>query len=369
MPIAGGRPVSGEVLNYMIPSAKELAEFREHLKVRLDSSFQPQQTQVNAAAADVPLVLREIPERDPYLPYGNPDPKGMIVSAPSLISSLAKRGHDSSVASWAVYRLIERGFLGVETAVIHVPKTPKLRTSDEKPRRPRKQVKAFSGFGDYVDPTEMARESATAYQIPISMQPGPIYASCSTSPGQPIVPEPGKSYASHTYLVVWATDELWDWWKFSSGSALSVAENRSDSESTNIPAVERTPRNYGPDYERDRWCREQYQLRTPFRKVAKELKLKHEWARIGSESEFNEAAERYAQYFGLPPRKPLRNVPLPDTLGFRELHNTLASASKEGRHVVQIQIAREIAAKHNVAPATLTRAYRRYQKAIRDNGQ
>ena len=142
LPVAGGgRPASSEVLNSMIPSAKELAEYAVHLKVRLDSSLQPQPARVDAAAATVPLILREIQERDPYLPYGNPDPEGMIVSAPSLISKLAMRGHDTSVASWAIYRLIERGFLEAETAVIHVPKSPMLLKPDEKPRKSRKQVK------------------------------------------------------------------------------------------------------------------------------------------------------------------------------------------------------------------------------------
>jgi hypothetical protein len=280
----------------MIPSANELAEYTKHLNVRLDSSLQPQPAQVDAAAAAVPLILREIPERDPYLPYGNPNPEGIIVSAPSLIAKLAMRGHDASVASWAIYRLIERGFLGAETATIHVPKTRVVLTPNEKRRTTRKQGKAHSVRGGLIAPSERVLEALTACQIPTSTKPGPVYATRKMSPGQRVVPEPGESYASHSYLVVWPTKELWDWWKFSSDAALSVTDDR-------------------------------------------------------------------------PPRTRLRDVPLPDTPGFREFHNKLVSASKEGKEVAQIQIAREIAPKHGINPGTLTRAFRRYQRALRDHGQ
>jgi hypothetical protein len=295
-PVAGGgRPASSELLNFMTSSAKELAEYREHLKVRFDSPLQPQQAQVDAAAAVVPLILRESPERDPYLPLGNPDPEGMIVSAPSLISQLAMRGHDTSVASWAIYRLIERGFLGAETAIIHVPKTPIL--PDQKPRASRKQVKTRTGFGEFIDPTKMAHEAMTAFQVPISKKPGPVYATRRLNHCQS-APEPGESYVSHSYLVVWPTDALWDWWKYSLDAALSVTEDRPDS---------------APKLTRD--------------------------------------------------------VPLPDTPGFRELYNKLASAAKEGKHITLTEIAREIAAKHDIDPATLLRALRRYKQALRKNGQ
>ncbi len=296
MPIPGGGWLtSREVLNYMIPSAKELAEYRKHLKVILDSSLQPQPARIDAAAAAVPLILRETPERDPYLPYGNPDPEGIIVSAPNLISKLETQGHDTSVASWAIYRLIERGFLGAEAAIIHVPKSPMLVTPDEKPRKSRKQVKTHTGLGGVIDPTEMVREALAAFQIPTAMKPGPVYATRRMSPGQPAVPESGESYASHSYLVVWPTNELWEWWKHCSDAALSVTS--------------------------------------------------------------------------LPPQTRIRDVPMPDTPGFHEFYNELAKASKGGKHIPQLQIAREIAAKHDIDPGRLTRAFRRYKSALRNNGQ
>jgi hypothetical protein len=64
-----------------------------------------------------------------------------------------------------------------------------------------------------------------------------------------------------------------------------------------------------------------------------------------------------------------RDVPLPDTPGFRELYNKLASAAKEGKHVTLTQLAREIAANHNIEPDTLLRAFRRYKRALRDNSR
>lgn len=193
----------------MAPSATELAEYAGHLGVHPDSPLQPQQAQVDAAAADVPLVFRDTSKRDPYLPRSNPDPNSKIVNARGLAGALALRGHNSSVASWAIYRLIARGFLGAETAIIHLPNAP---TSTQ------------------TDPTEMVREDIAAYQIPISTTPGPVYATRSmTADYRPDVPEPGVSYTTSTYLVVWPTNELWDWWSHSASAALAVTDAASTS--------------------------------------------------------------------------------------------------------------------------------------------
>ncbi len=209
----------------MVPFAKELAEYAEHLRIHRDSPLQPDERRVDAAAQDVPVVLRNLQERDPYLPVGNPDPNGKIIGVHNLAAMLAMRGHDPIIASWAIYRLIERGFLGAEIAIIYVPEAPGSARFEKKARRACRQAKTPGGPGDVIDRTGTVRENeVTAFQIPISMKPGPLYVTReATRDRQSDFQEPGKSYTSYSYLVFWPTEELWDWWKHSPRAKLSLS--------------------------------------------------------------------------------------------------------------------------------------------------
>lgn len=196
-----------------IPRADELVEYAELLRIKPDDPLQPESKPVDAAAADIPLILHSVPkgERDPYLPHGSPDPNSTVLSASNLIEALVARGHRSLVASWAIYRCIVRGFLGAETAVINVPRG------------------AISIEAKYRDPVRRLRERVETYQVSVSMKPGPVYATPDHVPG---VREPGESYVSRKYLVVWPNEVLWDWWKHNAGAALALSDTTSTSELT-----------------------------------------------------------------------------------------------------------------------------------------
>jgi hypothetical protein len=211
----------------MVASAKELTEYAKRLGIERDDPLQPdeRQAQVNDAAAAIPQILRDICPRDPYLPRGNPNPDSINVRADTLIAALVGTGHDRRAAVWAVYRLIERGFLGVEPAIVYVPATPAAAKAQEEPLPARKPSKKRTGATDVIDPTAMIREEEVlGFQIPNPTKPGPIYAKYGTVlDSQPNVPQPAVAYTEFSYLIVWSTDELWDWWKHSPQAKLSLS--------------------------------------------------------------------------------------------------------------------------------------------------
>lgn len=217
-------------------SVEELEAYRKLLHVNLQGALQPQQDQINAAAADLPLILRDLMERDVYLPHGNPDPQGKIIAAEQLAYKVAGRGHDCQVAGWAIYQLIARGFLGAEIATVNLPKSP-ARTEPSRRKR-EKLVKNEAGPRDIIRGDERIAESVSAYYIPTSNKPGPVYGI--TGQGHdPTVPQTGVSYTPYSYLVVWPTDELWEWWQHCPSAALSLPklQGTSTAEPSQVPVA------------------------------------------------------------------------------------------------------------------------------------
>ena len=109
----------------MSPDARNLKEIRRHLEIDRDGSDKSQTHLIDAAAKDVPLVLKGM-EREPYVPIATPSAEEIIVTAKSLHGQLCKRGHSDRPASWGIYELIERDFLGAEIAELIFPEVEDL---------------------------------------------------------------------------------------------------------------------------------------------------------------------------------------------------------------------------------------------------
>ncbi|MCY2986922.1 MAG: hypothetical protein NTY19_03530 [Planctomycetota bacterium] len=180
-----------------------------------DDPLRPRDDSMNAAAAEVPAILRDCHDHDPYLPVANPDPKATCIAANDLILLLVQKGHNVFAATWGVLELGKRGFLSQETARVYYPETTwRARNKGWIPNFERWPYRAT--------------------------KPGPLYyprsktpAGCDTSK-----PEPGVYYRENVYPVIWATEGLWDWWKLSPGAKLRLPEN-------DIGATETTPRKKG----------------------------------------------------------------------------------------------------------------------------
>lgn len=209
----------------MLDNAKELAEYARYLEIKPQGPFQPSPLHLKDAEEDIPVILKDVPERDPYLPVGNPCVPAAVIATNDLIFRLAQRGHDRQVAAWAVFRHIKLGFLGAEVARIFVPKTTDPPGSRERRTRRPAHSKKGNQPEDVIDPTKMIRETVGLAEIPISRKPGAIYLPIDgkDSTGQDSRAEAGD-YREFAYLVVWSTQSLWDWWERSCPATTSSTQ-------------------------------------------------------------------------------------------------------------------------------------------------
>ena len=186
---------------------RQLDRFAKELGV-FPGQNDPAQWLIDAAARDVAVVINEI-DPDQYLPT---DPEATrVVVAPYLISQLRKRGHREQVASWAVYKLIEIGRLGAEIAEIQLPR-PKRRLSAST-----EIIIGESMGGEEIENHLIIDEVVTLYLIPSSSAPGRA-VEARLPGGQPS----SNACDVFQYLVVWPTDELWEWYRSSSTTAPSL---------------------------------------------------------------------------------------------------------------------------------------------------
>lgn len=170
---------------------------------------------LDRVANAVPLAFRHYANtggpRDPYLPEANPDPSATIIAAETLAELLmAEHPFPWLAIPWAIFRLIEGGFLGAEIAHVFVP-APEPPTGSKRTR----SKKARSKSRTVIEPVPpQANEPITDYPvgltIPTSSKPGTIYL---TPDGKAPRKKDAKNYREVSYLVVWPTQELWDWWK------------------------------------------------------------------------------------------------------------------------------------------------------------
>src|SRR5581483_10896219 len=85
------------------------------------STYEPTQVLVDAAARDIPAILREL-ETYPYTARTATVPAGeKVIPAEELIRQLTRRGHVRGASAWGVYRLLERGLLDGEVTQIRIP--------------------------------------------------------------------------------------------------------------------------------------------------------------------------------------------------------------------------------------------------------
>ncbi len=191
----------------MVYDHRQLDRFAKELCV-LPGQNDPAQQLIDAAARDVAVVIDEI-DPDQYLAL-DPEVK-QVVAARHLIAQLGKRGHSEQVASWAVYKLIETGRLEAEIAEIQLPRTEgrHLASNDV--------VIGESIDGDVLNSHLMIDEVVTPYLIPSSSAPGRA-VEARLPDGQPS----SNACDVFQYLVVWPTDELWEWYRSSSTTAPSL---------------------------------------------------------------------------------------------------------------------------------------------------
>lgn len=171
------------------------ARFREELGIGA-SRNEPAAQLVDGAKWAVPDVISDI-EKDPYLPRGSNGSVAVAVS--KLVFRLAGEGHSRDAAAWSIYGLIASGRLGAELATIRFPE----------PADPASSSTDVMLGDDIVTVTD----TPSLHTISSSSEPGaPIEARLPDS-----VERKGTS-GEVQYLVVWATDELWFWWRDQRGA-------------------------------------------------------------------------------------------------------------------------------------------------------
>ena len=140
---------------------------------------------VEAAEHDLPAVLQDMSNETRY-GADAPDHGHRVVLADHLVEAIAEqKGHSRAAAAWAVYRLLERGLLFAQIASHFYADVVGQR-----------QVPGRLMFG-----VRRIREE-------------PIY---DTS----VVPlaDPESGPVPYRHLLVYSTDQLWDWWRSASVGA------------------------------------------------------------------------------------------------------------------------------------------------------
>jgi len=123
----------------------------------------------------------------------------VAVAVSKLVFRLAGAGHSRDAAAWSIYGLIASGRLGAELATIRFPE----------PADPASSSTDVMLGDDIVTVTD----TPSLHTISSSSEPGaPIEARLPDS-----VERKGTS-GEVQYLVVWATDELWFWWRDQRGA-------------------------------------------------------------------------------------------------------------------------------------------------------
>ena len=179
----------------MMDRSDKLARFCEELGIA-EGRNEPATRLLDAAMWTVPDVIKEI-ERDTYLPQGNKG--GDAVAAKKLISQLKGKGHSETVASWAIYMLIGSQHLGAEFATLRFP---------EPAEAPSATTTVGVGGANIT-----ITEAPLLHTIRSSSEPGKtVVAQLPNSVKQ------GNTHHEVQYLVVWATDELWFWWRDQRGA-------------------------------------------------------------------------------------------------------------------------------------------------------
>jgi hypothetical protein len=144
-------------------------------------SLQPDVKAVVAATADVSVALQHLADsgkRDSYVPKGNPESIATTIEATKLKEMLSQRGHSAWISGWAIYGLIEKGLLGAEVARLR-DDTPILREADD--------------LVEVLDSLPWKPSENDVNEI--------------LKPDRPLV------IGELSYLVVWPTKVLQEWWR------------------------------------------------------------------------------------------------------------------------------------------------------------
>ncbi|MEQ8788450.1 MAG: hypothetical protein RIC55_19220 [Pirellulaceae bacterium] len=174
---------------------------RVEQELGIHSGDEPARQLVDAAMWAVPAVIEGVAP-DLFRPLAN----ATAVNAGTLISQLAAAGHARRPSAWALHELMASSRLGAEIATIRFP-DPVERQSEN----------TVVKVGD----TDISiTDSPALYAVPES-----------TVPGEKLEAElpPGvrttKAYKEVQYLVIWATDQLWFWWRDLRGALLEMESN------------------------------------------------------------------------------------------------------------------------------------------------
>ena len=184
----------------MMDRSDNLARFCEELGIA-EGRSEPATRLVDASMWAVPDVIKGI-ERDSYLPQGNKG--GDAVAAKKLIFQLTGKKHTEKAAEWAIYRLIKSERLGAELATMRFPE----------PAEPSSSTTIVGVGGDSISITD----SPSFYTIPLQSEPGKAVEA-----DLPNGVKRGSTSREIQYLVVWATDELWFWWRDLLGTLLKAS--------------------------------------------------------------------------------------------------------------------------------------------------
>ena len=189
----------------MLHDANILHTIRQELAL---GSFEPVRSVVDSAAADIPVVLQQME------PLRVSDDNVQIHTARQLTFTLGCRGHAPAPAAWAVYRLIERGFLDARLEQIDVPvaDTPSSTTSVR-----------VQEMGEEARPA--ISEAPALYIVPAPREHDPVTDESASDANGDSGAERTDPLHSLRYLVIWPLPGLWKWWEAQPGGALHGEPN------------------------------------------------------------------------------------------------------------------------------------------------
>jgi hypothetical protein len=198
-----------------------LREVARQLDISNASCYEPASSLVVAAAADIPVVLSQL-EDNPYPDRPATVPAGeKVLPAYQLIRQLAMQGHSHGVASWAIYQLVKRGFLGAESTNVFVTEEKHPLTLDPvQPHLAAGVHNVFVAEGKHPLTLTYARTPDGSLRMTNSTGNVSVLMTLRHHQGDrdsfwPLLPNPPERFITRTIkdLLVWSTPLLRDWWR------------------------------------------------------------------------------------------------------------------------------------------------------------